>query len=160
MKINLFKDRSVLDLYLYDERTDSSLFRYSSTGKEGKKEGLLEKLAPGHYQSTLPISTPGDYRIELIEERQGRRISYPPLGYTLTFDPKSELPREQFNIPLLEQLARVTGGEINPKRVEKPKEQEKTMRASRPLRVFFILLASIFFLLEIVFRRFFFHLGT
>ena len=160
VKINLFKDRPVLDLYLYDERTDSSLFRYSSTGKEGKKEGLLEKLAPGHYQSTLPISTPGDYRIELIEERQGRRISYPPLGYTLTFDPKSELPREQFNIPLLEQLARVTGGEINPKRVEKPKEQEKTMRASRPLRVFFILLASIFFLLEIVFRRFFFHLGT
>jgi hypothetical protein len=73
----------------------------------------------------------------------------------MTFDPRSELPRSEFNIPLLEQLARVTGGEINPKAEETAKDQEETMHASKPLRSILIFLASILFLLEITFRAFF-----
>ena len=114
-RINLMGDQPVLDLYLYTEGTDGSLFRYSYSGKEAKGEGLLKRLAPGHYQTTLPLTAPGDYRIGLTEERQGQRISYPTLGYTLAFNPRSEIPRTDFNLPLLEQLARVTGGKINPK---------------------------------------------
>ena len=127
VRINLAKNQPVLELYLFEETTDQSVFRYSLSSKEGKKEGTLQRLALGRYQTTLPISTPGDYRIELTEERQGRRVSYPPLGYTLTFDPRSELPRDEFNIPLLEQLARVTGGEINPKEEGTRKNQEETI---------------------------------
>jgi Ca-activated chloride channel homolog len=155
VRINLLKNQPVLEVYLSDEKADGSLFRYSFSSKEGKREGTLQRLAPGHYQTTLPISTPGDYRIELTEERQGQRVSYPPLGYTMTFDPRSELPRSEFNIPLLEQLARVTGGEINPKAEETAKDQEETMHASKPLRSILIFLASILFLLEITFRAFF-----
>ena len=155
VRINLLKNQPVLELYLSDEKADGSLFRYSFSSKEGKREGTLQRLAPGHYQTTLPISTPGDYRIELTEERQGQRISFPPLGYTLTVDPRGELPRDEFNIALLEQLARVTGGEINPKEQERGKNQEETVHASKPLRSFFIFLASLLFLLEITFRAFF-----
>ena len=79
----------------------------------------------------------------------------PPLGYTLTFDSRTELPRSEFNIPSLEQLARVTGGEINPKAKETAKDQEKTTHASKPLRSILIFLASILFLLEINLRAFF-----
>ena len=155
VRINLLRNQPVLELYLSEEKTDGSLFRYSFSSKEGKREGTLQRLAPGHYQTTLPISTPGDYRIELTEERQGQRVSYPPLGYSLTVDPRNELPRNEFNIPLLEQLAQVTGGEINPKEEERGKNQEETVRASKPLRFFFIFLASILFLLEINIRAFF-----
>ena len=73
----------------------------------------------------------------------------------MTFDPRSELPRSEFNIPLLEQLARITGGEINPKEEERGKNQEETVHASKPLRSFLIFLASLLFLLEINLRAFF-----
>jgi uncharacterized membrane protein len=156
VRINLLKDQPVLDLYLYGEESNGSLFRYSFNGRGGNGEGLLKRLAPGHYQSELPISLPGDYRIGLIEERHGQRISYPPLGYTLAFDPRSELPRDDFNIPLLEQLARATGAEINPNGEERLETQEVT-RVFTPVRYHLILLALLLFLSEIIFRRFFFQ---
>jgi hypothetical protein len=158
VRINLAKNQPILELYLFEETTEQSVFRYSLSSKEGKKEGTLQRLAPGRYQTPLPISTPGDYRIELTEERQGRRVSYPPLGYTLTFDPRSELPRDESNIPLLEQLARITGGEINPKEVERRKDQGETVLATKPLRSLLILLAVILFLLEVMFRKLVFRL--
>jgi Ca-activated chloride channel family protein len=157
VRINLLKNQPVLDLYLFEESANRGLFRYTLTSKQGKKEGVLQTLAPGHYQASLPISNPGDYRIDLTEERQEQKVSYPPLGHTLTFDPRSELPRNELNITLLEQLARVTGGEINPKEVETRKVQEETVLATKPLRSLLILLASILFLLEIMLRRFVFR---
>ncbi|MGH7828766.1 MAG: hypothetical protein ACREP8_01190, partial [Candidatus Binatia bacterium] len=143
----------VLDLYMYGEESAASLFRYSFSGKGGKGEGSVRRLAPGHFQAELPFSTPGDYRLELAEERRGQKFSYPPVGYSLPFDPRSEIPQADFNIPLLEQLARSTGGEINPNVEEKLKTEDR-LRSSTPLRSPLIFLALIFFLLEIIFRRF------
>ena len=74
VRINLLKNQPVLDLYLSDERADSSLFRYSFSSKGGKREGVLQRLAPGHYQATLPISIPGDYRIELTAEQRAESL--------------------------------------------------------------------------------------
>jgi Mg-chelatase subunit ChlD len=157
VRINLVQNQPVLDLYLFDERPGSNAFYYSFSAKDGKKEGALRKAAPGHYQATLPISNPGDYRIELAEERQGRRVSYPPVGYTLAFDPRSELPRSEFNIPLLQQLERASGGEINAKEDEKGKNQQETTPVIQPFRAPLTWLASILFLLEVMFRNFYFR---
>ncbi|MBI4490657.1 MAG: VWA domain-containing protein [Deltaproteobacteria bacterium] len=154
VRINLRGDHPVLDLYLYGEENDGSLFRYTFSGKGSTGEGLLKRLAPGRYQTTLPFSAPGDYRIGLIEEGHGQRLSYPPLGYTLAFDPRSEIPQDDFNIPLLEQLARYTGGKINPSGEEKLGALE-VIRIASPLRSYLIFLALTLFLLEIIFRRFF-----
>ena len=155
VRVNLVQNQPVLDLYLFDERPGISAFYYSFSGKEGKKEGVLRKAATGHYQATLSISNPGDYRIELAEERQGRRVSYPSVGYTLAFDPRSEFPRSEFNIPLLQQLARASGGEINAKEDEKEKNEQETTPVIQPFRGPLILLASILFLLEVMLRNFF-----
>jgi len=152
-RINLLGHRPVLDLYLYGEESATSQFRYSFTGKGGKGEGLMKRLAPGHFQTELPFSTPGDYRLELVEERRGQKLSYPPLGYSLTFDPRSEIPQSDFNVPLLEQLARATGGEINPSAEENLKTEDR-LRTSAPLRSPLIFLALVLFLLEIMARRF------
>ncbi len=154
VRINLKGDQPIMELYLYGEKNDGSLFRYSFSGKGGRGEGLLNKQAPGHYQTSLPISLPGDYRIELNEERGGRRLSYPPVGYTLPFDGKTEMPRASFNIPFLERLAHATGGEVNPK-LEQVVEKQGIIRNHQPLRSNLIFLAISLFLLEVIFTRMF-----
>jgi Mg-chelatase subunit ChlD len=154
-RINLSGDRPVLDFYLYGAESDGNFFRYSfSGGKSVKGEGVLKRLAPGHYQAELPLNSPGDYRIELKEERRGQLVAYPPLGYTMAAAPSGEISHGEFNIPLLERIARSTGGSINPD-LDLEDRGVETLTKITPLRSYFILISTLLFLLEIFFRRFF-----
>jgi Ca-activated chloride channel family protein len=151
-RINLAGARPVLDFYLYGAESDGNSFRYSYSGA-GNGDGALKRLAPGHYQAELPLSAPGDYRIELKEERCGQLVAYPPLGYTLAAPPVGEIFRGEFNLPLLERIARSTGGTINPGPDLEDKGVE-TLTKVTPLRPYFILVSALLFLSEIFFRRF------
>jgi hypothetical protein len=144
-----------LDLFVYEDTGPDSQFRFAVNGKGGKIEGVLQKLAAGHYQVSLPLETPGDYRIELTEERRGRRVAYPPIGYSLPDDLDKEIPRAHFNLPLLNRLAQASGGEVNPKLTESSTNREVT-NTYRPLRHFFMVWAAALFLVEIVSRKLFF----
>jgi Mg-chelatase subunit ChlD len=152
-RVSLSENRSVLDLSIYDDSGANSQYRFSANGKGGKSVGILAKLAPGHYQANLPLTTPGDYRIDLTEDRGGRQIAFPPVGYTLSYDQTSELPRPQFNIQLLSRLALATGGEINPKSLDKITKTtlSKTYRNSRQG---FIIAVCCLFLLEVAIRKY------
>jgi len=151
-RVSLSASQPVLELFAYEEASADSQFRFSVIGKSGRSEGTLRKLAPGHYQAELPISVPGDYRIEFTEERRGRRIAYPPIGYTLPYDRESEIARPEFNTNLLIQLAQATGGEINPESSDKFQKQDVT-RNYQPMRQPLIVLAFVLFLLEIAARK-------
>lgn len=156
VRINLINNSQVLlELYLYAEGHERSLFRYSFSGKGTNGEGVLNRLAPGHYQAVLPISAPGDYRIGLVEGRQGQTLSYPPVGYSLFLDSKAEVVHNDFNIALLEKLARSTGGEINPQKRAALETNEEPIDTFKPLRSSLLFLALALFLAEIIFRRFF-----
>ena len=154
VRINQINGRVVADLYLYAEGHDRALFRYSFGGKGANSEGIFNRLAPGHYQTVLPVSAPGDYRIGVVEERSGQRLSYPTLGYTLPFDPRTEVAHDAFNIPLLEKLARSTGGAINPKGDGTLEGPTEVTRLFKPLRPYLLFLALALFLAEIIFRSF------
>jgi uncharacterized membrane protein len=154
-RVSFTNNRSMLDLSVYEDSSANSQFRYSLTGKGAKTEGTLAKLAPGHYQAIMPITLAGSYRIDLIEERGGRRIPFPPIGYSLAYDLSTELPRSDFNTGLLIRMAETTGGEINPK----PWDGARTVGLTRvyhPVRQPLIILALALLLLEIAFRRFVF----
>ncbi len=151
-RVSLSASQPVLELFAYEEASADSQFRFSVIGKSGRSEGTLRKLAPGHYQAELPISVPGDYRVELTEERRGRRIPYPPIGYTLPYDRESEIARPEFNTNLLIQLAQATSGEINPESPDKFQKQDVT-RNYQPMRQPLIVLAFVLFLLEIAARK-------
>ena len=151
-RVSLSASQPVLELFAYEEASADSQFRFSVIGKSGRSAGTLRKLAPGHYQAELPISVPGDYRIELTEERRGRRIPYPPIGYTLPYDRESEIARPEFNTNLLIQLAQATSGEINPESPDKFQKQDVT-RNYQPMRQPLIVLAFVLFLLEIAARK-------
>jgi Ca-activated chloride channel homolog len=151
-RVGLTANQPFLELFVYEDSAADSQFRFSVSGKANKTDGTLQKLAPGHYQSSLPLSAPGDYRIELTEERRGRRITYPPIGYSLPYELNSEVPRPEFNLRLLGALAQTSGGEINPKSIESLKKQEVT-KTYRPLRQALIIWAFALFLLEIAARK-------
>jgi Ca-activated chloride channel family protein len=157
-RVSFVENQSVLDLSVFDEPSANSQYRFTLTSKAGKSEGILNKLAPGHFQVALPISQPGDYRVDLLEERGGRKIAFPPIGYTLPYDISRELPRPDFNIRLLARLAEATGGEINPKQPETRNASSKDMvtKSYAPLRQSFIILAFCLFLLEVAVRKFLF----
>jgi uncharacterized membrane protein len=157
-RVSFIENQSVLDLSVFDEPSANSQYRFTLTSKAGKSEGILNKLAPGHFQVALPISQPGDYRVDLLEERGGRKIAFPPIGYTLPYDISRELPRPDFNIRLLARLAEATGGEINPKQPATRNASSKDMvtKSYAPLRQSFIILAFCLFLLEVAVRKFLF----
>jgi len=113
-------------------------------------------LAPGHYQVVLPISALGDYRVDILEERSGRKIGFPPIGYTLPYNNSSELPRPEFNTQLLSRLAQSTGGEINPKPSVHTVNTDIINKSYEPLRQPFIILTFCLFLLEVAVRKFLF----
>ena len=154
-RISLVNMRPLLDLYLYDEASANSQFTISIAGKNGNSStALLKQLAPGHFQTTLPIGAPGDYKIELSELRRERRIPLPALSYSLPYDVNADLPRPSFNTALLAQLAQASGGEINPLLRDIAVEPAVTER-SAPKRAPLIAMAFLLFLLEVAFRKFF-----
>jgi Mg-chelatase subunit ChlD len=152
-RVSLINMQPVLDLYLYEEASANSQFSVSIDGKNGSRTALLKKLAPGHFQTALPINAPGDYKIELSELRRERRIPLPSLSYSLPYDGNSELPRSSFNTALLAQLAQVSGGEINPRPRDIAVAPGITERLD-PKRAPLIATAFLFFLLEVAFRKF------
>jgi len=157
VRVGLSANKPFLDLFLYEDTGADGQFRFSVlsvNGKGSKIEGVLQKLAPGHYQVPLPLTAPGDYRVELAEERRGRRVAYPPIGYSLPYDLNSELPRPDFNLSLLNTLAQASGGEINPKSLGSLEKQQFT-NIYRPLRQVLIMCAAALFLFEIAARKLF-----
>ena len=151
-RVGLSANRPLLDLFLYEDTGADSQFRFAVNGNRVKVEGVMQKLAAGHYQATLSLSTPGDYRIEITEDRRGRHVAYPPIGYSLPYELDNELPRPDFNLPLLSALAQSSGGEINPRFVEASEKQQVT-NTFRPLHQPLIIWAGVLFLLEIVARK-------
>ena len=151
-RVGLSANRPLLDLFLYEDTGADSQFRFAVNGNRVKVEGVMQKLAAGHFQATLPLSTPGDYRIEITEDRRGRHVAYPPIGYSLPYELDNELPRPDFNLPLLSALAQSSGGEINPRFVEASEKQQVT-NTFRPLHQPLIIWAGVLFLLEIVARK-------
>ncbi|HEY7554990.1 MAG TPA: VWA domain-containing protein [Candidatus Binatia bacterium] len=155
--ISLAENRSILDLFIYDESSALSQYRFTITGKSGKGNGTLTKLAPGHYQTALPISEPGEYRVDIVEERRGQKISFPPIGYNLPYDTTAERPRPDFNMRLLSRIADATGGEINPDpQAAEADKGDMVTKNYEPLKGPLIILAIGLFLLEVCLRKFIF----
>lgn len=150
-RVSFLDGQSILDLSVYEDSSANSQFRFSLSGA-GKGDGVLTKLAPGHFQTVLPIATSGDYRIDLAEDRSGRRIGFPPVAYTLAFDRTSEVPRPDVNTRLLSKLAEATGGEINPQSLDSLK-RESISKNYQPVRQPLIILAFLFFLAEVAIRK-------
>ena len=151
-RVTFADDRSVLELTVYDETSARSQFRFQVSGRNTKSEGTLNRLAPGHYQADMPFGAAGDYRIDLTEDRAGRKIAFPPLGYSLSYDRAAELPRPTLHTNLLARMAQASAGHVNPKSLDRH-DKIDTTKVYRGLRQPLIWLAFGLFLLEIGLRK-------
>jgi Ca-activated chloride channel family protein len=151
-RVSIAENRAVLDLTVYEETAANSQYRFSISGRGSKADGSLVRLAPGHYQAVLPASEPGDYRIDIVEDRGGRRIPFPPVGYSLPYPLASELPRAEFNTRLLARMAEATGGQINPSGASAGNLSTVT-KTYASLKAPLIIAACVMLLLEIFLRK-------
>lgn len=152
VRVNYAERGPILDLSIYDEASANSQYKFMINGKGIKRDGILKRIAPGHYQTQLPVSQTGDYRIDITEDRNGRPISLPPIGYTLSYDVASEIPRPEFNHQLLTRLAEATGGEVNPRSLESQPKTSVT-KTYQPVKQPLIILVLCLFLLEVGLRK-------
>jgi uncharacterized membrane protein len=158
-RLNQSGDQAILDFYLYSAELDGNPFHYAYTGPKGVKgDGMLKRLAPGHYQAALPFTASGDYRIELQEERRDRRVTYPSLGYTHRPENRAEVPTSDFNMALLERIARGTGGAVNPAGIT-PANLAPLAQRVTPLHSYLIFAAALLFLGEVFVRRLLLNAG-
>jgi Ca-activated chloride channel homolog len=149
-RVSMINMRPVLDLYVYEEASATSQFTFSLAAKG---TGMLKKLAPGHFQTVLPISEPGDYNLDLTELRGERRVAFPSVSFSVPYDINAEIPRAGINTALLAQLAQASGGEINPRLHDLVNEPAVTNRFT-PKRDPLVVLAFLLFLIEVALRKF------
>jgi Ca-activated chloride channel homolog len=139
----------LVDLFSYGASEEGRAASAKVQGPSGSDAIVpLERLAPGHYQGGYPTTMPGDYRVEVILPT-GEKLG--PLGYTLPPRHSVETPQPQANLPLLETLARATGGSVSPDvatlvQPTGPPEQ-------RPLLPYLIPLAMALYFVESLVRR-------
>jgi hypothetical protein len=108
----------------------------------------LDRLAPGHYQGVYMTTIPGDYRVE-VSLPTGEKLG--PLGYTMPPRHSGETPQPQANLPLLEILARATGGSMSPEVTTLV--QPTGLPEQRPLLPYLIPLAMALYFVELLMRR-------
>ncbi|HEX2230215.1 MAG TPA: VWA domain-containing protein [Candidatus Binatia bacterium] len=152
-RVSLVNLRPVLDLFIYEDASTDSQFSFEVSGKSGQDKGTLKRVAPGHFQTQLPLTRPGEYKIELTELRRDRRLALSSLVYSLPYDADAEIPRISPNTALLAQLAQASGGEINPHGRDIAAEPT-VLHRMEPKREPLIVMAFLLFLIEVALRKF------
>jgi Ca-activated chloride channel family protein len=138
-----------IDYSRFDEDPPGAVSAKISSPDGRTAEIPFERIAPGHYRGSFATSVPGDYRVDVRTARGS--VTESPLGYTVPTSATVERPRHEPNWALLDEIARVTGGEVNPTpdRILPAPIPERT----EPLAPLLLAAAIAIFLLELIVRR-------
>jgi uncharacterized membrane protein len=152
------RDALTLDVAVYDDIEPATLLADLVLPDSTSREARFERVSRGRYQLTLSEADAGTYRVALKTSGPAPLGRFTPVGFDVSGELFGERRGLGYNIALLEQLARTTGGRINP-----GAEDLATLAATRKeitdLRPYLLSLALIFFLLEIVRRELGFRLA-
>ncbi len=139
----------VLDLSLFDDVGNASITA-SVSSPLGKERTLsFVKISEGHYQARLSEPAPGTYKGTIAIDKS----SLPEIGWEVAPDTIGERQHEEPNRELLERIAALTGGLVNPL----PQQilvTNTTERGGHNLMHLFALLALAFLFIEILIREF------
>ena len=109
-------ERLLLDLAIFDEKlayAPSPNIVAKIVEPQGEiKQISFEEAAKGRYQLELDKARSGDYMIDIAYES----TKFPPLALTLPADAFGERPGKGINLELLRELAKRSGGQINPEK--------------------------------------------
>lgn len=139
----------VLDLSLFSDIGNAPITA-SVSSPLGKEMSLsFSKLSNGHYQARLGEPAPGTYKGTIAIDKS----SLPEIGWEVAPDTVGERQHEQPNRELLERIAALTGGAVNPlsQQITIAKTSD---RVGNNLTHLFALLALILLFVEILTREF------
>src|SRR5690606_1332783 len=117
----------------------------------------LEQTGPGLYEAALPAEASGNYVVSLFVQRPGGEREAVFGG--VSRPPGEELRRFRTNLPLLQQVASITGGELldptNPRAADLFSRENRSFvtRAIRPLWRQLLVLLLVLVLLDVACRR-------
>jgi Mg-chelatase subunit ChlD len=107
---------------------------------------LLEETAPGHYEARVPADQRGLYRIV----SGSSELVLPEAGF---YRETEELKPREINVPLLSEVSRVTGGQMEPTLARLLDEKGSYVRERRQLWPYLLILALLLNFIEVAARK-------
>lgn len=111
----------------------------------------VRQTAPGRYTAEFETPKTGAYHIDLSQKQGGKLLYHQARGLHVGYP--DELRLRPTNETLLQELARVSGGQFNPAATELFPKSDRTAMRPTPLWPYLITLAALLFLLDVALRR-------
>jgi len=122
-------------------------------GPDGStRQVSFDPASRGRYQVSIPKAEAGTYQVKLRAQGGAASYLFTPVAFNVSGELFGERRGLGFNSPLLERLARETGGVINPN-PELIKSLKHTVIERLDVRPHFLLIALALFLLQILTRE-------
>ncbi len=117
----------------------------------GMKKLPVRQTAPGRYVSEFETPRSGAYHLDLSQKHGGKLLYHQARGLHVGYP--DELRLRPTNEALLQELARVSGGQYNPAPAELFSPSNRTATRPTPLWPYLIAAAALLFLLDVALRR-------
>lgn len=140
----------------HEDGKDLKVGLFTSDLKTHKQELTLRQIAPQKFTAKLTDITPGAYTLKITRTKDGKIVDIKTKGLVVP-ETKTGKPLELSvsgnNIPVLKNIAEITGGKYNPNKEEIVIEEKETI-STKDFSNYLIPLAMILFILDIGARKF------
>lgn len=117
----------------------------------GKKKLAMLQIAPGRYAAEFATPQSGAYHLEIAQKHQGRPLYQQSRGLMVGY--ADELRLKPTNTELLQQIARVSGGDYDPGPEAIFAASDRTVPRGTPLWPYLATAALVIFLIDVALRR-------
>lgn len=118
-----------------------------------RREYPLLQIAPGRYETRIPTPDPGEYHFRISLEHGEKTIFSQSRG--IVIDYPEELRWKKTNEDFLRRIADLSGGIVNPSLEQIfSKEENRSVWKTHPLWPWLLTAACVFYLFDVLLRRF------
>ncbi|MFQ5964659.1 MAG: VWA domain-containing protein [Candidatus Scalinduaceae bacterium] len=157
LKVEAENNKNSLIIESYTKLEDNTKIKVNlMSSKIDNNELTLKQITPQRFIAGLENIDPGTYTAKISRIKAGKVIDLKTKGLIV---PESivakplEYSGQGNNIPLLKNIAKITGGKYNPKKEEITIEEKETTKA-KDFAGYLIPLAMVLFILDITVRKF------
>lgn len=140
----------LLDLSVFSDEAQGTPQALAVSPDGKSHEITFRSVSRGRFEAAIPGAMAGKYE---VRGRIGER-KLTPVAFALSGELFGEKKGQGFNLSVLEQIASVTGGVLNPSK-ELIAQQSRTVTSSQALDSWFLLAAAVLLIIEIAVRQLF-----